>query len=231
MSEAGLLRAEGLHRAYVSEHRNVHVLRGVDLAVDAGEVVVVTGASGSGKSTLLNLLGSLDRPDQGAILWEQKDLSAWSSPRISRFRNEELGFVFQQHHLLGDFTALENVLMPSSIRGLRPADLDRARGLLEQVGLEDRAGHLPGELSGGEQQRVAVARALQNEPRLLLLDEPGGNLDRGRARGLHELLIEMARERGVAVVAVTHDRDLASRADRELHLADGQLREVDAAAD
>ncbi len=225
MSE-GLLLARGVWRSFRSQHRTVEVLRGLDLEVRRGEVVAITGASGSGKSTLLNLLGSLDRPDAGSILWREDDLAEWSSAERSAFRNRALGFVFQQHHLLGDFTALENILMPSRIRGLRPGDEERAEDLLARVGLEERRDHLPGELSGGEQQRVAVARALQNQPELLLLDEPGGNLDRSRASRLHQELLELARREGVSVVAVTHDRDLAERADRELHLADGVLHEA-----
>ena len=147
----------------------------------------------------------------------------------SRLRNRRIGFVFQQHHLMGDFTALENVLMPARVQGLPVAVAEsRARNLLSRVGLEGRVDHLPGELSGGEQQRVAIARALMNEPRLLLLDEPGGNLDRQRADDLHELLLRLAREDGVAVVAVTHDESLARRADRWLHLVDGRLTEVPA---
>jgi lipoprotein-releasing system ATP-binding protein len=226
MSEA-LLRATGVMRSFRSSHRLVEVLRGVDLEVFGGETVAVTGASGSGKSTLLNLLGSLDRPDAGSILWEGEDMSGWSWARRSRFRNRELGFVFQHHYLLGDFTAVENVLMPARIRGLGPEDAKRAAELLDALGMSGRLDHLPGELSGGEQQRVAVARALQNRPRLLLLDEPGGNLDRRRAADLHGQLLALARSESVAVLAVTHSRDLAERADRQFRLVEGCLRQLE----
>jgi lipoprotein-releasing system ATP-binding protein len=222
MSEAWL-RAEDLHKSFASEHREIQVLRGVSLEVRPGEAVAVTGPSGSGKSTLLNLLGSLDRPDRGSILWGETDLAHLDDPRRSRLRNHDIGFVFQQHHLLGDFTALENVLMPARIAGLRREDTGRAQRLLDRVGLENRREHLPGELSGGEQQRVAVARALMNQPRLLLLDEPGGNLDRARADDLHGLLLGLARQEGIAVVSVTHDESLARRSDRWLHLQGGEL--------
>jgi lipoprotein-releasing system ATP-binding protein len=280
------LRAEGLHRGFRSEHRALHVLRGVDLEVREGESVAITGASGSGKSTLLNLVGSLDRPDQGSILWgvvtptdfrdrprehglrwgvalavavgallvvelgvapRGPELAAlWalrltavalglslgallpsrSEARLGRLRNESIGFVFQQHHLMGDFTALENVMMPARVGGFPEGEArERARNLLVRVGLGERLDHLPGELSGGEQQRVAVARALMNHPRLLLLDEPGGNLDRKRADDLHDLLLGIAREESVAVVAVTHDESFARKADRWLHLEGGRLHE------
>jgi lipoprotein-releasing system ATP-binding protein len=218
------LQASDVHKSYRSEHRYLHVLQGVDLEVREGEVVAVTGASGSGKSTLLNLLGALDRPDRGSILWGGRDPMRLSDGQRSRMRNREVGFVFQQHHLLGDFTALENVLMPARVAGLRlPGDRERARGLLQKVGLGERLDHLPGELSGGEQQRTAVARALMNAPRLLLVDEPGGNLDRPRAQQLHGLLLTLAAEEGVAVVAVTHDESLARQAHRWLHLQGGVL--------
>lgn len=224
MSSAWLV-ASDLHKSYVSEHREVRVLQGVDLQARAGESVAITGASGSGKSTLLNLLGSLDRPDQGSIVWGEVTSERLDDRRRSLLRNLAIGFVFQQHHLLGDFTALENVLMPTRIaREALGSARERARSLLARVGLEARADHLPGELSGGEQQRVAVARALVNRPRLLLLDEPGGNLDRARADDLHDLLLSLARQDGVSVVAVTHDEGLARRADRWLHLEDGRLR-------
>lgn len=278
------LRAQDLHRSYRSEHRALDVLRGVDLEIRDGESVAITGASGSGKSTLLNLVGSLDRPDQGSILWgtvsprdfhdsRREHLVRWgvgivvavgalalvqvvlgmvalelgaqwalrlaavalgltcgalmpsrSEARLGRLRNESIGFVFQQHHLMGDFTALENVVMPARVAGLPEAEArSRARNLLSRVGLAERLDHLPGELSGGEQQRVAVARALMNRPRLLLLDEPGGNLDRKRADDLHDLLLGIAREESVGVVAVTHDESFARKADRWLHLEAGQL--------
>lgn len=220
------LEATGLHRRFRSEHRDLHILRGIDLAVAAGEFVAITGPSGSGKSTLLNLLGSLDQPDEGEIRWGGLSVRSLNDRRRSRLRNRSLGFVFQQHHLLADFTALENVLMPARINGpLERAARDRGAELLDRVGLADRRSHLPGELSGGEQQRVAVARALMNRPQLLLLDEPGGNLDDERADQLHGLLLDLAREDNVSVVAVTHNLDLARRAGQWFRLQDGLLAE------
>ena len=223
MSEPWLV-ARGLHRAFHSEHRDLHILRGVDLEVNQGEFVAITGPSGSGKSTLLNLLGTLDDPDDGEILWGGLSVRRLNDRRRSRLRNEDLGFVFQQHHLLPDFTAFENVLLPARVAGGAGASArKRAHALLERVGLSDRIAHLPGELSGGEQQRVAVARALMNEPRLLLLDEPGGNLDEARAADLHRLLLDLSGEGNVAVVAVTHNLDLARQAARWFRIEEGLL--------
>jgi lipoprotein-releasing system ATP-binding protein len=223
MSEPWLVARE-LHRRFRSEHRDLHILRGIGLEVFPGEFVAVTGPSGSGKSTLLNLLGSLDDPDEGEILWGGLSVRRLNDARRSRLRNADLGFVFQQHHLMPDFTALENVLMPARIAGRSGSTArDRAESLLRRVGLGDRLAHLPGELSGGEQQRVAVARALMNEPRLLLLDEPGGNLDEARARDLHRLLLDLAGEGNVSVVAVTHNLELAREAGRWFRLEEGRL--------
>jgi lipoprotein-releasing system ATP-binding protein len=225
MSE-GWLVARGLHKSYRSLHRYVEVLQGVDIEVGRGEVAVVTGRSGSGKSTLLNLLGSLDRPDQGSILWGDDEILELSDRDRSRLRNQAVGFVFQSHHLLGDFTALENVMMPARVAGAAGADaIQRARSLLERFGVGERSEHRPGELSGGEQQRVAVARALINRPRVLLADEPGGNLDRARAEDLHGLLLELSRMEGLGMVIVTHDEGLAQRAHRWYHLQGGTLTE------
>jgi lipoprotein-releasing system ATP-binding protein len=221
------LVAEGLQKGFRTPHRHIEVLRGIDLAVEAGELVVVTGPSGSGKSTLLNLLGSLDRPDEGSILWGGRALQRLADRERSRLRNRELGFVFQFHHLLPDFTALENVMMPALVAGVEVAQRrERAARLLARVGLTGRSEHRPGELSGGEQQRVAVARALVNGPRLLLADEPGGNLDRALADELHALLLELRTDERVSMVVVTHDESLARRADRWLHLEEGRLLPV-----
>ena len=223
MSEPWLV-ARGLHRRFQSEHRDLHILRGVDLEVAQGEFVAITGPSGSGKSTLLNILGTLDEPDEGEVLWGGLSVRRLNDSRRSKLRNTQLGFVFQQHHLLPDFTALENVLLPARVgrqNGSRAKK--RAGELLERVGLSERTTHLPGELSGGEQQRVAVARALMNEPSLLLLDEPGGNLDDARASDLHRLLLDLAREGNVSVVAVTHNLDLAEQAGRWFRLDEGRL--------
>jgi lipoprotein-releasing system ATP-binding protein len=221
------LRAQNLRKSYRSTHRYLEVLQGIDLEVGQGEVVAVTGRSGSGKSTLLNLLGSLDRPDEGSILWGDREIFRLSDRERSRLRNQAVGFVFQFHHLLADFTALENVMMPARVAGQNgPAVLERARSLLSRVGVGERLEHRPGELSGGEQQRVAVARALVNHPRMLLADEPAGNLDHARAEELNQLLLELSRTEDLGMVIVTHDESLARRAHRWYHLQGGTLRDL-----
>jgi len=212
--------------AYHTMKRDVTVLRGVDLKVAPREVVAVTGGSGSGKTTLLNLLGSLDRPVSGSICWGGEEILSLRPVELSRLRNQAVGFVFQFHHLLPDFTALENIMMPARIAGGSLSEARaRAQELLSRVGLLDRADHRPGELSGGEQQRVAVARALMNHPRLLLADEPAGNLDSGRAAELTQLLLQARDEEDLAVVVVTHDERAAARADRWYTLDEGRLNE------
>jgi lipoprotein-releasing system ATP-binding protein len=218
------LEASDLHMAYHTLKRDVTVLRGIDLKVAPREVVAVTGGSGSGKTTLLNLLGSLDRPASGSIRWGGEEILSLKPVELSRLRNQAVGFVFQFHHLLPDFTALENIMMPARIAGKSLSEgRTRAQELLERVGLLDRAEHRPGELSGGEQQRVAVARALMNHPRLLLADEPAGNLDSGRAAELTQLLLRARDEEDLAVVVVTHDERAAARADRWYTLHEGRL--------
>ncbi len=224
MNSGPWLKAVGLQMSYHTLQRHVEVLRGVDLTAEEGEVVAVTGASGSGKTTLLNLLGSLDRPTGGEVYWGGEKVGSMSPSLLSRKRNQSVGFVFQFHHLLSDFNALENVMMPARIAGVPLEEAQRrAVELLERVGLKDRLDHRPGELSGGEQQRVAVARALMNHPRLLLADEPAGNLDAQRANELTDLLLRFRREESLAVVVVTHDEESARKADRWLHLHDGWL--------
>lgn len=223
MSEPWLV-ARDVHKGFESEHRHLRVLAGASLEVAPGELVAITGVSGSGKSTLLNLLGSLDRPDAGSIVWGGSEIAALKDAALSRLRNRSLGFVFQSHHLLSEFDARENVLLPARAAGqLDRATRERALELLERVGLGERLSHRPGELSGGEQQRVAVARAMILRPRMLLADEPGGNLDRERADALHELLLDLCLDEGVAMIVVTHDRSLAARAHRWLELRDGVL--------
>ncbi|MFP4053649.1 MAG: ABC transporter ATP-binding protein [Phycisphaerae bacterium] len=203
------------------------VLRGVNLTVSAGETLSILGPSGSGKSTLLNILGALDRPTAGQVLLEGEDLSDLGERQLARVRNRRIGFVFQMHHLLPQCTLLENVLVPT----LAGADIDRdaaekrARELLDRVGLGDRLAHRPGELSGGECQRVAVVRALVNDPALLLADEPTGSLDRRAADNLAELLLELNRDRGVTLICVTHALSLAQRMGTVHRLRDGQLSE------
>ncbi|HLB54726.1 MAG TPA: ABC transporter ATP-binding protein [Gemmatimonadales bacterium] len=205
----------------------IEVLRGVDLAVETGEFVAVTGESGSGKSTLLHLLGALDRPTAGRVKLDGLDYEGLSPEALAALRNGRMGFVFQFHHLLRDFTALENVALPLLIGGTAPAAArSRARELLESVGLGGRLSHLPAQLSGGEQQRTAVARALAAGPALILADEPSGNLDERNAAQLHALFAGLARDFQIAVVVVTHNRALAGLADRILTLHEGVLLEM-----
>jgi lipoprotein-releasing system ATP-binding protein len=226
-----LLQAEQLEKHYVDGPAVVQVLSGLDLAVEPGERVAIVGESGVGKSTLLHLLGALDEPTGGQLLFDGEDIFARSEGALATFRSREIGFVFQFHHLLGDFTALENVMLPGLI-GREPsaAARQRAADLLERVGLRDRLAHRPGQLSGGEQQRVAVARALARRPRLLLADEPTGNLDPATAEDVQQLLVELNREHGSALVVATHNDRLAAAMGRTLRLAGGRLHETTPAA-
>jgi lipoprotein-releasing system ATP-binding protein len=222
-----LLAATGIFKSYRTAAGDVQVLRGVDLEVAEGEMLAITGASGVGKSTLLHVLGTLDHPDAGSLRVAGEDVLALSETRRCEFRNRTLGFVFQFHHLLPEFSALENVSMPLLVaqRPL-PEAQERATALLEEFGLTERADHRPGALSGGEQQRVAVARALAMSPRALLADEPTGNLDRATGQRLHRLLRTLAAERGLGVVVVTHNEELARGCDRVLRLDGGHLTAV-----
>lgn len=219
------LEARSLVRTFVGGNGSeLRVLRGVDVRVHVGEAVSVTGASGAGKSTLLHLLGALDRPTSGEVLVDGTPLSGLDEQAICGIRNHHIGFVFQFHHLLRDFTALENVMMPRLIAGQsRPEAEDGARRLLESTGLGERLEHRPWQLSGGEQQRVAVARALANDPVVLLADEPSGNLDHRTSEQLHDLLFQLKEDHDLAMVLVTHNRALAARADRVLRLDGGIL--------
>jgi len=220
-----LLQARGIRKVFLSgDGQPLEVLRGVELEVRRGEVVAVVGASGAGKSTLLHLLGALDRPSGGDI-WLEGSRYADLDPRgLAELRNRRVGFVFQFHHLLREFSALENVMMPLLIAGVTDARArSRAEELLALVGLAGRMTHRPAQLSGGEQQRCAVARALVHDPRLVLADEPSGNLDHTNSERLHDLFFRLAREYETAVVMVTHNRQLAGRADRILWLEDGRL--------
>lgn len=222
-----LLVARELRKVYVGgDGRPIEVLAGVDLDVAPGEFVAVVGTSGSGKSTLLHLLGALDTPTGGSVSLGGERYDALGPPALAALRNRAIGFVFQFHHLLRDFTAEENVMLPLLIAGEAPAAARaRATTLLGAVGLSGRASHRPSALSGGEQQRVAVARALAGAPPLLLADEPSGNLDRPTAERLHDLLATVARDHGAALVCVTHNPSLAGRADRILAVEDGRLVE------
>ena len=214
----------GLSKSYTVGTRQLSVLRDLDLQMPAGEMLAVVGASGVGKSTLLHVLGGLDALDAGSVRIGDVELGALSDDQIVRFRNRHVGFVFQFHHLLPEFTALENAEMPLRIARLPAADRARAAKLLERVGLAERLEHRPGMLSGGEQQRVAIARALVMEPLLLLADEPTGDLDEHTADSFHALLKEMHRERGLTSVIATHNPRLAAACDRILRLEDGRLK-------
>jgi lipoprotein-releasing system ATP-binding protein len=221
------LRAHALRKTYRDGLRRVEVLRGVDLAVEPGERVAIVGPSGSGKSTLLHLLGTLDRPDAGEVEIAGQPVSELAGARLAAFRNRTIGFVFQFHQLLPDFTALENVMLPGRIAGRGPAEVEaRARGLLDEVGLSERLDHFPGELSGGERQRVALCRALVLEPPLLLADEPTGNLDPASGDAVFGLLLELQARHGTTAVVVTHNPEIARRCARILQLTEGVLEPV-----
>ena len=223
-----VLEAEGLRRSYAGvAGPALHILRGVDFSVERGQAAAIIGASGSGKSTLLHLLGALDRPTGGAVRVGGTDLASLDDEDLAALRNDRIGFVFQFHHLLPDFNAIENTMMPALIRGDDRAESRiRAVELLGQVGLGDRFDHKPHELSGGEQQRVAVARALVNRPLVVLADEPTGNLDANLSEEVHTVLFELKERHGVALVVVTHNHELASRAERVLRLIGGVLEDV-----
>jgi len=226
-----ILKAEGIHKSYRMGATRVTVLKGVDLAVKKGEFVAIIGASGSGKSTLLHILGALDKPDKGHVKFENRDLSRHSSGELNRFRNKMVGFVFQFYHLLDELSVLENVFLPVMAGksvvgwfGSRRWAKNRAKELLEQFGLSHRTNHKPYQLSGGERQRAAIGRALMNEPRLLLADEPTGNLDSATGNGILEVL-EKLNSLGQTIVMVTHDERIARRAGRIVTLVDGKIED------
>jgi lipoprotein-releasing system ATP-binding protein len=225
MNDAPLLQATALCRSYQSGLDTIDVLSGVDLVVQPGEMTAIVGASGSGKTTLLQILGTLDAADSGQLFFRGHELTGKSEPDLAGHRNRHIGFIFQFHHLLPEFTALENVMMPGLINGQSRSLLhDKARQLLEEVGLGERLGHRSGELSGGEQQRVALARSLVMGPALLLADEPTGNLDAASGTRVFSLLHDLCKNLGLAVVMVTHNMDLARAMDRCLTLAEGRLQ-------
>jgi len=215
-----MLKAQSIHKSY----GQLHILKGVDLEVEKGEIVTIVGASGAGKSSLLNILGTLDRPDSGRLFINNKELNQLNNKNLSAFRNLKIGFIFQFHHLLSEFDALENVCIPAFIAGMSRYEAEkRATEVLELLGLGDRLRHKPNELSGGEQQRVAVARALINRPALIFADEPSGNLDSTNARELHELFIKLRNEFDQTFVIVTHNEHLAELSDRQLTMKDGLI--------
>lgn len=215
-----MIEAKNITKAY----GQLQVLKGVDLHVGAGEIVSIVGKSGAGKSTLLHILGTLDRPDGGQLFIKDSDVFQLNSKRLAAFRNQEIGFVFQFHHLLPEFSAVENVSIPALIAGKKETEVrHRAMELLDYLGLSERAKHKPNELSGGEQQRVAVARALMNEPAIVFADEPSGNLDSASSAALHELLFQLRNDFNQSFIIVTHNEDLAAMSDRRLEMIDGRL--------
>ncbi|GAB4397173.1 MAG: ABC transporter ATP-binding protein [Microscillaceae bacterium] len=215
-----IIRAKSLHKSY----GDLAVLRGIDLEIEKGEIVAIVGASGAGKSTLLHLLGTLDRPDQGQVWIDEEEVFALNGARLAQFRNRHIGFVFQFHNLLPEFSALENVCMPAFLAGVSAQKaLARGQMLLEKLGIGERAKHLPAQMSGGEQQRTAIARALMNSPKVVLADEPSGNLDSLNSQALHRLFFDLRQELNQTFVIVTHNQELANMSDRKILMQDGRL--------
>lgn len=222
-----LLSCQSLYKTYREGSMETEVLKGVSFSVQKGELVSIIGTSGSGKSTLLHILGALDDATKGEVTFLGEDLSKLSANKQAKIRNQHVGFVYQFHHLLSDFSALENVAMPLLIGGTKPDLAKRkAQALLEKVGLSHRVSHRPSELSGGERQRVAIARALVNEPSLVLADEPTGNLDHNTALAIYDLMRQLNSESGTAFLVVTHDSELAAKMDRQMHMQDGLLMDT-----
>lgn len=215
-----MLKASGIHKHY----GNLHVLKGVDLEISSKEIVSIVGSSGAGKSTLLHILGTLDQPESGVLSMDGKNLLQLSGENLAKFRNEQIGFIFQFHNLLPEFTASENIQIPGFIKGVNPDQLQKKAGeLAELLSISHRLDHKPSALSGGEQQRIAVARALINDPAVVFADEPSGNLDTENARALHDLFFTLREELGQAFVIVTHNEELAGMADRQVTMKDGKI--------
>lgn len=218
-----VLKCVNLHKSFQTEAGSLDVLKGVDLEVSQGEMLAIVGASGVGKSTLLHILGTLDRPTKGEVKFDNNDIFSLNDKELALFRNQKIGFVFQLHHLLSEFNTLENVMMPRLIAGEQREDIEgKALDLLDRVGIKDRATHLPAELSGGEQQRVAVARALISQPQIVIADEPSGNLDQKTAEDLHNLLKDLNVNQGYTFIIATHNQSLAQKAERIVTLKDGK---------
>jgi len=220
-----LIRAQQVFKSFGNKTKRVEVLKGIDLVFEQGERAAIVGASGVGKTTLLHVLGTLDRPTSGKVFYQGKDIFQMGEKELAHFRNREIGFVFQFHHLLPEFNAIENTMMPCLIQGSPKQEASlRAESILTLVGLKDRLSHKPGELSGGEQQRVAVARALVLEPKVLLADEPTGNLDTRTGESVFDLLAELNQIKGVTLIVVTHNLKLAEKMSRQIHLVDGKAQ-------
>lgn len=218
-----MIRVKGIKKSF----DNLQVLKGIDLDIGRGEIVSIVGPSGAGKTTLLQIIGSLDKPDSGSVEYDETDLFSLSEKRMAQFRNRNIGFVFQFHQLLPEFTMEENVAMPALIAGeSRKTAIERARKLIDYLGLSDRRAHKPSQLSGGERQRAAVARALINSPKAVLADEPSGSLDSQNRAELHRLFFDLRRDFGHTFVIVTHDENLANQADRKIVMTDGQITEI-----
>ena len=229
MNKEVILRCENIHKSFSLNKKTspLEVLKGVDLRVDKGEFVCIVGPSGSGKSTLLHVLGGLDHPDEGKVFWSERDIFTYTDEALAKLRGANVGFVFQFHHLLPEFTALENIMIPPMIQGKNMTEAEgQARSLLAKVHLSNRSDHKPGELSGGEQQRVAVARALANNPQIIFADEPSGNLDSENSKRLHDLLIELNRAEGQTFIVVTHNEQFADQSRRKFRMTDGKLEMV-----
>jgi lipoprotein-releasing system ATP-binding protein len=224
-----ILTTENLSKSYQSNKKNkLQVLKSISLEIEENKISLIVGASGAGKSTLLHLLGGLDRPDDGKVFYEQKNIFDFDNEKLAKFRNENMGFVFQFHHLLPEFTAIENVAIPQMIKGISLKNsLEKSKKILDMVGLSDRADHKPAELSGGEQQRVAVARALANDPKIILADEPTGNLDSANSESIHKLLFELRDNFKKTFVIVTHNPALMKLADIIFEIKDGVIKRTE----